>query len=681
MLRLISRFFPGLSPRKSSSTDPETQQARHLFQSGQLDQATLLCNKIIVATPENAEAHSLLGGIALQQGRTELAIDSFSQAINIDSQQSRFHQGLGIAYCNHRQFTEAVRCFNKAIALDPRDSAAHSNLGNVYQQAGNFTKASGCYKKALSANPAHLPAYINLADALGKQLKHKAAVKIYRKGLRIAADNPENQTNLVLLHHRLGLTLRKLDKTDEAIACYQKAIAMQPEFALAHNSLGSALLARNELDAAMASFHKALKIEPDYAKVHSNLLMTMNYLSAMTQQQHHEEALKFDSQHARQLMQGREPLRNSKNKKKVLKIGYLSPDFREHSVAFFTRRLFGEHRPEFVEVYCYANVERPDDLTGQFQAQADHWLSITAMEDEEVAAQIRQDGIDILIDLAGHTANNRLLVFARKPAPIQVNWLGYPNTTGMKTMDYRLTDEVADPHGEADRLHSEKLIRLEHGFLCYQADESLSEGSPPPILQQGHITFGSFNTIKKVTLDVVGVWSLILQSIPNARLLMKSNALEDKTTKMNLLQAFSEHGIGQDRIELINAVPHRKDHMKLYSRVDISLDPFPYNGTTTTCEALWMGVPVISMRGNRHAGRVGASILQHAGFPDMIVENEDEYVNLAQSLAGNTERLITLRKALRPQMRESALMDLPQFTKTLEDTYRKIWVAWCNKHN
>jgi len=237
-------------------------------------------------------------------------------------------------------------------------------------------------------------------------------------------------------------------------------------------------------------------------------------------------------------------------------------------------------------------------------------------------------------------------------------------------MDYRLTDAVADPSGDADRLHSEKLIRLEHGFLCYQTNESIPAVSPPPCLQQAHVTFGSFNMIKKVTPEVIRVWSRILQAIPGARLMMKSNALEDNSTRTSMLQAFGEHGITADRLDLINAVPRRRDHMDLYSRVDIGLDPFPYNGTTTTFEALWMGVPVICLRGNRHAGRVGASIMHHMGIPELVADSEDEYVDLAQKLAGDTHRLGTLRNSVRSQLRESTLMDVPLFTETLENAYR-----------
>lgn len=374
------------------------------------------------------------------------------------------------------------------------------------------------------------------------------------------------------------------------------------------------------------------------------------------------------------------PLRNARDRERVLRIGYLSPDFRSHSVADFTCKLIGAHDRNQFENFCYSNVIREDAITQRFKAYTDHWLSIVGMDDEGVAARIGQDRIDILVDLAGYTAENRILIFAREPAPILVNWLGYPNTTGLKVMDYRLTDSIADPDGEADRLHSEKLVRLKHGFLCYQATGSMPPVSGPSYRHQGHITFGSFNHPPKITPAVIGTWAKILESRPDARLVLKGGAFVDAETREYYSSIFGEHGISPERLDLICKTPSRNDHLETYSRIDISLDPFPYNGTTTTCEALWMGVPVITLRGNRHAGRVGASILHHLGCPELIAENENEYIELACRLADDTGRLETLRTDLRHRMSQSELMNLPQFTETLENAYREMWTAWCDEN-
>ena len=313
------------------------------------------------------------------------------------------------------------------------------------------------------------------------------------------------------------------------------------------------------------------------------------------------------------------------------------------------------------------------------QTEADHWISIAEMPDQKVVERIGEDRIDILVDLSGHTGGNKLIVFAAKPAPIQVTWLGYPNTTGMRSIDYRLTDAIADPPGVADDLHSENLIRLEHGFLCYQPDAVAPEVTPPPCLKRDYVTFGSFNNLPKITAEVIEVWAKIMRETPGSRLLLKSKTLADRNIRQKFLQLFTERGISEDRLELHDWLPAKNSHFELYHRVDIGLDPFPYNGTTTTCEALWMGVPVITLSGDRHAARVGASIMHHSGFEESITHTEDGYIALALALARDRQRLATLRKNQRHKMRESQLMDTKLFTSTLEKAYRRMWREWCTK--
>ena len=705
MFGLISRFFQARAPRSDLPTDPRVLQAFEFIEAGQLDKAEHLCTKIITAEPRNAEAYNMLGRVAVQRGKNELAVRHLSKAIAINPNEPGFRHGMGIALFNAGKLLEAVACFQQALALDPKKPAAHYELGNCHRREGDLDAAAACYRAALAADRKYMAAYVSLAGVLRQQGEFKSAMAICRKALRIDAGAPDIQFQLAMalcqvgrfeeavpmlqaiaadhpdfpeVHHELGLALGKLGKAEQAIGHLREAVARQPSFAVAHNSLAVALLSRNDTDGAMASFRKALALKPDFARVHSNLLMTMNYQAGWTQKRLYQESLQFESRQARKLLQKPPVFSNPRDKKKVLKIGYVSPDFRGHSVAYFTKNLLGSHDRERFEVFAYAEVEKPDAFTSQFEAQADHWLSTVGMEDADVAEAVRQNEIDILVDVAGHTSNNRLLVFARKPAPVQVTWLGYPNTTGMRTIDYRLTDSIADPPGEADSLHSEKLVRLEHGFLCFQADDSSPEVSPPPCLKQGHITIGTFNTTKKITSEVISVWSHVLQSIPGARLLLKSDSLDDDMTKARLLKMFAQQAIAPDRLDLLSAVPGTSEHLGLYSRVDIAVDPFPYNGTTTTCEALWMGVPVVTLRGDRHAGRVGASILEHVGLPELIADSKEKYVELVRSLAGDTERLTSLRNQLRPQMQRSSLMDVRMFTDALENAYRGMWITWCD---
>ena len=360
-----------------------------------------------------------------------------------------------------------------------------------------------------------------------------------------------------------------------------------------------------------------------------------------------------------------------------LKIGYVSPDFRGHSVAYFVEPLLKGHDRQAVEVFCYAEVTRPDTVTAHLQGLVDHWLVTVGLSDEELAERIRADGIDILVDLAGHTANNRLRVFARKPAPVQVTWLGYPNTTGLEAIDYRLVDAVTDPVGEADAWASETLVRLEGGFLCYGGLKDAPEPTVPPCLKTGTVTFGSFNNPAKVSAATFDAWATLLSRLPQARLLLKGKPFADAATRALFLARLGERGVAAERVELVAWLPGTAAHLALYHRVDIALDPFPYNGTTTTCEALWMGVPVVTLRGDRHAGRVGASLLSQIGLTDLIANSVEEYVEIALALARNPGRLDDLRRALRPRMAASPLCDGRAFARKMEAAFRTMWQVWC----
>ena len=678
MATLFSKLFRRRPGHKPVAEHPQLAQAQEYSRNGQLDAAEKLCRSVIADDPSSAGARVILGGIALKTGQYDAAAALFAEAVDLDSKQADGWQGLGITKATAGRVKDAITDFERAIRLTPGNPGMLNNLANCYRQVDQLDSAVRYYQKALSTDPAFLPAAVSLGEILVQQRKFEEALALYDQVIARIHEGPAAPPDLASLYHGRGLALKGLGRVDEALACYHEAIRLKPRLAAAHNSIAAVLLARNDLDGAIASLRQALTVEPKAHLVYSNLLMTLNYLPDLSQKQLYKEALKFDAKYL-----GGRPRKpkwpdRSKDRNKVLKIGYVSADFREHSVAFFTRNLPLQHNREAVEVHCYySNVIGTDRYSQQFQAQADHWSSIGNLSDDAAAEQIRQDEIDILIDLTGHSADNRMMLFARKPAPVLVTWLGYPNTTGLRTMDYRLTDEVADPPGEADELHSETLIRLPHGFLCYQPDEPPPEVSPLPALKTGHVTFGSFNAIKKVNADVVRVWSDILNAIPDSQLILKSESLDDPKTRERLIDAFAKNGVAEDRLELVSWLPNRADHMALYSRIDIGLDPFPYNGTTTTCEALWMGVPVICMRGNRHASRVSASILQHAGFPECIADSEPELVQLASKLAEDTQQLAELRSELRPKMQASDLMNLPQFTQDLEQVYRQIWHTWC----
>jgi predicted O-linked N-acetylglucosamine transferase (SPINDLY family) len=403
------------------------------------------------------------------------------------------------------------------------------------------------------------------------------------------------------------------------------------------------------------------------------LLFTLNYHPGLDPATVYEEHLRWSRVHADPLRSFIQPHGNDRTPDRRLRIGYVSPDFREHPVGHFLLPLLAQHDRGHFEIYCYAQVPAPDGLTRQLQAHADRWQSLIGLSDAQAADLVRHHQIDILIDVAGHTSQNRLLLFAHKPAPVQVTFLGYPNTTGLATMDYRLTDAHADPPGLTERWHAEQLWRIPQCAWCYQPAAS------PPVgpRREGPITFGCFNYFAKVTEPKLQLWARILHLVPESRLLLKTWALSSENAQQRVRQVLGEAGIGEERLELRGYEPVHGDHLALYQRLDVALDTYPYHGTTTTCEALWMGVPVVTMAGQTHASRVGVSLLYNSGLSELVATTPEEYIRLAAELAGDPPRLSQLRSTLRQRMEGSPLMDAPRFACDIEAAYRTMWRCWC----
>jgi predicted O-linked N-acetylglucosamine transferase (SPINDLY family) len=352
-----------------------------------------------------------------------------------------------------------------------------------------------------------------------------------------------------------------------------------------------------------------------------------------------------------------------------VRIGYVSPDFRGHVIMYFFSPLLAFHDRSRFRIYCYADVDTPDATSRWVETMADSWVPSAGMSDAELAEKIVADGIDILVDLSGHTASNRLRLFTMKPAPVQVSWLGYPATTGLSAMDYRISDRVADPVGVTDRFHSETVIRLSGRFLCYCPDAKPPDVSPLPARANGWVTFGSFNNLAKISPDVLSLWGKLLRSIPDARLFLKSRYFADAVTRERCYAVLEAEGVDRGRIRLAPFVPGSHGHMASYAEMDISLDPFPYNGTTTTCESLWMGVPVITLAGGHHAARVGASLLTGIGMDELVASSREEYLGIAARLAGDVERLALLRKQLRQRVAQSPICDARGFARDMEEAF------------
>ncbi|MDO9111855.1 MAG: FkbM family methyltransferase, partial [Desulfatirhabdiaceae bacterium] len=421
---------------------------------------------------------------------------------------------------------------------------------------------------------------------------------------------------------------------------------------------------------------EAVRRNVSNAVIGSNYLFCLNYLEECEPETVFRHHLEWAARHAPEASVVSRDYSNDAIPNRRLRVGYVSADFRIHPVAYFIHPVLLCHDREKTEVFCYSDVAIPDDVTQVMMTNADHWKSIHRMSDDQVFQCIQKDRIDILVDLAGHSGNNRMKLFARKPAPIQVAYLGYPNTTGLKAMDYRITDALADPPGMTDRYYTEKLVRLPEGFLCYHPSDVGSEISELPCLQNGYITFGSFNNRTKINAKVIGIWSDLLLRVPDSRLILKSSNVSDEDAKQQLLSLFVQNGIEASRIEILPHLPFI-EHLKQYLRMDIALDTFPYNGTTTTCEALWMGVPVVTLAGNTHVSRVGASILGHLGLNEWIVSSIGDFSKKSAALASDIGNLKTLRRTLRGTLQMSSLMNEKGFVLKLEAAYRRMWLNRC----
>jgi len=676
------RLPPGLLKKPKQVSGPPgvsysqglLQQALAHQRAGHLPQAEALYRQILLAEPAHPDALNFLGMLAHQVGKNDIAAELISKAINSRPDYIEAYYNLGFIFLIQGRMEEAIATYQRLLILKPGYVDVYYNLGIALQVQGKLDEAVASFRRAIALKPDYADAYINLGITLKIQDKLDEAIASYRQALILKPDYAE-------AHNNLGIIFKDQGKLGKAVASFRQALTLKRDFAETYSNLAGALMDQGRLDEAVANFRRAIALRPDFAGAHSNLLYSLNYLPHISQQEIYENSLQWEAQAVKTLPREYFVYTNSKDSLRKLRIGYLSADFKNHSVAYFIEPVLKAHDRENVEVYCYADVKKPDKRTKRLQAEADHWFSITAKPDLEVAERIREDRIDILIDLGGHTGDNRLLVFAHKPSPIQVTWLGYPNTTGMRTIDYRFTDAIADPPGEADHFHSERLFRLEHGFLCYQPEASAPEVGPPPCLKHDYVMFGSFNNLPKVTPEVIRVWAEILRRQPGSRLLLKTKPLSDFDTRERYLRLFAEQGIPADRLELHGWLPDKKDHLELYHRIDIGLDSFPYNGTTTTCEALWMGVPVVTLCGDRHAARVGASIMHHAGLEELVAHSEDEYIALTVALAQDRQRLIAFRDSQRQKMQESQLMDKELFTATLEKAYRRMWREWCAAGN
>jgi protein O-GlcNAc transferase len=715
-----------------NSIDQKFNLARQHQQAGRRQEAEALCAEILRDRPKHSEALNLMGVLQCQAGKTAEAVELINRAISIDSRQASYFSNLGVVLSGLDRPAEAIQAYRKALKLRADFPEVCNNLGAALNSIGKVDEAIVQLKKAIRLRPNYPDALNNLGIALRNKREPDAAINSFRQAISLSPQFAKAHHNLSMALREKGLlaeslaaarqatvldpkcaeafnsqgtTLQAMGRLDEAIVAYTQTIRLRPDFFEAYHYLGFALTetARKEeaaaalrralelrpesaetlnnlagvlhdlgqRDEALACYDRAIALQSDIAAMHSNRLFILNFNPRFDGAAILAEHRRWDQSQAQPLGRDIPPHANKRDPERKLRIGYFSPDFRVHCQSLFTIPLLSNHDHSKFEIYCYSDVVRPDEITHGLQKYADHWENIVGLNDAQIADRVRRDEVDIFVDLAMHMSDGRPLVFARKPAPIQLAWLAYPGTTGLSAMDYRLTDPYLDPPNLNDAHYSEESVRLPNTFWCYDPLAEQLTVNSLPALSNGYITFGCLNNFCKVTDATLGLWSKVLASVPNSRLLLLCPPGEHRKRILEKL------GIEPGRIEFVVFQP-RAEYLRTYQRVDLGLDTFPYNGHTTSLDSLWMGVPVVSLMGRAAVSRAGFSQASNLGLAnELVAENEEQFLTLAKTLGSDLHRLSELRSTLRSRMQQSPLMDGKRFARDMEAIFQQIWAKYC----
>lgn len=542
-------------------------------------------------------------------------------------------QLLAVALCATGRSREGVARLRRVTELTPDAAEAHSTLATVLAKAGDPDAAIASYRRALDLKP-----------ELGDSWSGLAAV------------------------------LKVLGRYDEAEDCCRSGLKANPRHAGLHHILSGALFEQGRVDEAISAVRACLAIAPDMPVAHGDLARMVNYSDAVEPAAAFAEHRAWGERHANSSTSAAAPHANDPVPDRRLRVGFVSPYFRKHAMTFFFESVVEHHDRERMEIFLFADVAQPDDYSERLKAYGARWRPTVGLDDSQLAQAVREDAIDILVDLSGHTPYNRLLAFARRPAPVQVTWNGYPNTTGMAAIDYRISDAYCDPPGKTEELHTEQLVRLPDVYMTWRPPADAPQPGPLPAAGPGRVTFGSFNSCFKITPTVATLWARILHAVPGSRLVLLT--ITSRGAEERVRRLFSEHGIGTERLEIVPRLSH-EEFLETHQRVDIALDTYPYHGTTTTVFSLWMGLPVVVLAGPTHVSRVGVSLLNNLGMPELLAQTGDEYVQVAKKLASDLTALAALRSTLRKRMLESPLTNGRRGARALESAFRQMWSNWC----
>ena len=605
--------------------------------------------------------------MAHQRGDHDQAVELAEEAARIDPARPDFLNTLGVVHQALGEFADAEKCLRGALSLKPDYAAAHNNLGISLRNAKRPADAEQSFRQAVRLQPDFAEAHNNLGNVQSELGRPDEAERSFRDAIQCAPDFAE-------AHGNLGIVLRSLGRLTESERSVRKAIALRPVYAEAHNDLGVVLFKLGRQREAKDCYREALVLDPGLSVAQGNLAYLLNCVAGSSTAEilaaHREYARRFCPPPDAQAHE------NSPEPERRLRIGYVSADLRRHSVAYFIEPVLTRHDRGQVEIFAYSNSPLADAMTERLKATVDRWRDVFDLDDESLTRQVREDRIDILVDLGGFSANNRLSAFARKPAPVMATWLGYPTTTGLAQMDYRISDWSVDPEG-SEGLNVERVVRLANSYFCYGGPGLELEAGASPASRDGRITFGSFNSLAKIGDETARLWVRVLQAVPDSRLVIKSAPLAEEAIADDVRRRFGALGLAPERLSLSGWKENLEDHLQAYGDVDVGLDSYPYNGATTTCEALWMGVPVVSLAGETHASRMGRSILHAAGLDELVAQSQDRFADIAVGLARDRGRLAMMRAGLRERIRQSPLMDATAFTRDLESAYRTMWRSWC----
>jgi protein O-GlcNAc transferase len=608
----------------------ETALAHH--RAGRFAEAEGLYREVLASHPDHAGALHLLGALNGQLGRT----------------------------------ASAVTLIQHAIDLNPAVPQYYSNLGKFLGDLGRADASAAALRKAIDLAPGYAEPLNNLAALLN-------AAGQFDEAARVAGEAAHLRPDLAAAHNNLGNAFRGLGRTDEAFDAYGTALHLAPGAAEVHGNLGALLKDTGRIPEAIEAFRTAIELRPGLAEAQHQLLNAIHYDPAFDAAAIRDAARRWYQEQAATLSRAIQPHQNNRSPDRRLRIGYVSPDFRDHPVGLNLLPLYRAQSHVEFEIFTYANVVRPDALTEEFRSLSDQWRSIVGLSHEQLATAVRQDAIDILVDLTLHAADNRLFAFALKPAPVQVTFAGYPGTTGLETIDYRLTDPYLDPPGVTDDMFAETSVRLPETFWCFDPVADDIPVGPLPAIDRRHVTFGCLNNFCKVNGAGLRLWARVLNAVPESRLLISSPA---GTHRQQVLATLEGAGVARTRVEFAGRQP-RRDYLRLYHGIDIALDTLPYNGHTTSLDAFWMGVPVVTLVGNTVVGRAGLSQAMNLGAEDLVARTPDDFVRIAERLASDLSRLAVMRASLRERMRRSPLMDGPRFARHIGAAYREMWRRWC----